>query len=287
MIYKFNDAELQEIENYKALLNEHKEAIYAIPKFYAYNKQQFMEEFPKFVKENNFPDDIELVEFMNGVFTTQENVDKLYSVGQEYSDKEREILLTNDIVLFDRFLYEMWNHEYDFNCNADEEVCEAVGFAMEEVQANERLFKQFFKARKEYYREYNGELDYTDYPNIDDDVLDNIKDVYGGSDIWEYTDALDEINDNQSYSNMVNKITEPSFYADFNPNEILDMLEHDSLRFWYGSYWDIGQEYVIEICCADIPDSIEGFIDYDGIGERFIEDYGTYYECDEGYLVVD
>lgn len=50
------------------------------------------------------------------------------------------------------------------------------------------------------------------------------------------------------------------------------------------TWFDLGYQYIHEICCYEIPDALENYIDYAGYGESF--SYDGFYEYSDGIIEI-
>lgn len=136
----------------------------ALPIFWAFSNEQFMEEMKKRTNATTIEGAAKLVyRFGNGGFYLKKDAEVI----REYFNREDELpsLMKDYDFAFDAIYYEMANHEYHINWQADWDVCSCFGKVeyTDESDELEKYFnelgwgettrKAYIDARKKFYKD--------------------------------------------------------------------------------------------------------------------------------------
>lgn len=132
---------------YSKLKNKHQKEIDAFPLGFAFNESQFNE-------------------MMVNWGLTPEDTDKIYSIGgggyirkcdsealselleRHAAERKAAMAENKDDYLYHMFSYELANHEYGYTYDVTDTL-EALDLTMEEIKADERMYKAFKRAISE------------------------------------------------------------------------------------------------------------------------------------------
>lgn len=112
---------------------------------------------------------------------------------------------------------------------------------------------------------------------------------------WDYVhpkelfDTLKEsgVLDSESKYEVMQAFCEVRGYDEFR-DRVEDMSDNwdDSIYLYKDMDWcDFGEYFIKEICCIEVPEMLDGYIDYAGIGES--KAAGTCYTCESGIIEID
>ena len=149
--------------NYEEWKNNKQKKFDELPIFYAFSDAQFAEQMNKRgLKET---DTDQIYRFGRNGFYLKKDSDRIKNFFEEYdkSDKLSDLMNDHDFAV-DAFLYEMNNHEYAINWQADWEVCNC--FCEKECkygddktyieylteQGHENWISAYMEARKKHYK---------------------------------------------------------------------------------------------------------------------------------------
>ena len=139
------------MENYRQLRERQQQEFNALPIKFAFNKQQF-------------------AEGMAALGLAPEDEDKIYTLGSGsfYRRSDAELIAgtmkrhdrelaeafaadaTGEGFIYSAMLYELDNHEYGYTGDPEDALA-ALGYTLEEVAGDARLYAGFKKAKKEIY----------------------------------------------------------------------------------------------------------------------------------------
>lgn len=148
---------------YKEYREQREKEMNELPIFWAFSTEQFMEEMKKRTRATTVEGAAKLVyRFGNGGFYLKTDAQKV----RDYFNKPDQLpeLMKDYNFAFDAILYEMNNHEYAINWQADWDVCSCFGHVDYSDTEDElqRYFDQlgwedttrcaYFAAKKEHYK---------------------------------------------------------------------------------------------------------------------------------------
>ena len=120
-----------------------------LPIKFAFSQEQFnriLEEFG--LNEDNCVE--KLTRVSSGSYMLKEEVYLLDNLLSQH-EKEFEELLKDDEFVYDMFIYELGNHEYQI-CEDDEDVINGCGLKISQINNDKRLLSLYNKAKKEYWK---------------------------------------------------------------------------------------------------------------------------------------
>lgn len=139
---------------YQKLRKKHQEEINGFPIHFAFGNEQFEELITKLgLSEDPESDNYfgkRLVRVGAGGMVLKEDAPKLAEMLHRHSQEMDDLVAadkTGDGFIFDMFYYELCNHEYGYLYDeAIEDTLNALGYKMEEIEADPRLKNGFDKA---------------------------------------------------------------------------------------------------------------------------------------------
>jgi len=135
---------------YQILKDKQQKEFNAFPMGAAFNRQQFAEMMEKL---GLLPTDTDkIVSIGSGCYIRKTDREALRElIGRLDAEQQKAIAddTTGDGFIFDMFLYELGNHEYCITHDL-EDTLDAVGFSIEEINADRRLLHGLNKAIKVY-----------------------------------------------------------------------------------------------------------------------------------------
>lgn len=139
---------------YQKIRKKHQDEINAFPIYFAFDNEQFDEVIKKLgLSEDKNSENYygkRLVRVGAGGFILKEDAPKLAEMFKAHSQQMSDLIAadkTGDGFIFDMFYYELCNHEYGYVYDeAIEDTLEALGFTMEQIEADPRLKNGFDKA---------------------------------------------------------------------------------------------------------------------------------------------
>jgi hypothetical protein len=131
---------------YKELKNNHQNEVNSFPIFFAFSEDQF-EEGMKTLRLKPYEKELICSVGMGG-FILKADVED-YNNMFSRQDEEMKLSIndyeTGENFIFDMFNYELSNHEYTYTYEIDDTIS-ALGFTIEEIEADERLLRGLNRA---------------------------------------------------------------------------------------------------------------------------------------------
>ena len=148
--------------NYKEYKEKSQEEFNALPIFFAFSNKQFEEEMKKRGLTINDTDKIYKLGHTGGFYLKSDA-----DIIRKYMETPSELpdLMKNPEFAYDAFLYEMYNHEYGINWEADYDVLSCFGKIkytdedddvlkyFDELNFTPETRNAYYSARKTYYKE--------------------------------------------------------------------------------------------------------------------------------------
>lgn len=141
------------MEKYAELRKRQQEEFDKFPLGFAFSQKQFEEMMAKWGLTTDDTDKI--CRLPSGGFLRKTDRDAFRELLQKHERELRDAIdadKTGGGFIFQMFYYELKNHEYGYTGDATETL-DALGYTYEDLQANERLFAGFEKAKARIMRE--------------------------------------------------------------------------------------------------------------------------------------
>lgn len=138
------------MNKYEELRNRQQKEFNAFPLGAAFSNKQFAEMMAKWGLTENNTDKIYSIGA--GCFIRKSDSGAFHEIMERYAKECAEALqadLTGYGYIYDMFRYELANHEYGYTYELDDTL-DAVGFTLDEINADKRLLRGLKKALKAY-----------------------------------------------------------------------------------------------------------------------------------------
>lgn len=136
------------IKQYIDLDIREQEEFAQVPKFFAFGEKQIDENYNKFKKDNPQYTFSTVYHVTGGLYTTQDNVDKMIEISERYAKQRLDLLNKHDDLLKAVLIKEMWNIEYGYYQD-DERLSETILYKKFD-DLTDRELKIYREAQKEY-----------------------------------------------------------------------------------------------------------------------------------------
>lgn len=137
------------MNRYAELRHRQQEEFNALPLGFAFSQKQFDEMMQGWGLDPEKDLD-KILRIPGGGYVQKKDADLLHQTTERH-DKEMEAAIAEDKTgegfIYEMFLYELDNHEYGYTRDT-EDTLDALGYTMEQVQADARLMHGFEKARR-------------------------------------------------------------------------------------------------------------------------------------------
>lgn len=132
---------------YQAMKQKHQEEVDKFPMFFAFSEKQFAEGMTEFGLEVSDTDKIVSISGIGG-FIRETDVEAFREMFLRHEEERKEAIdndSTGEGFVYEMFSYELANHEYGYTHDL-EPALNALGFSLEEVNANKKFLRAFKKA---------------------------------------------------------------------------------------------------------------------------------------------
>ena len=136
------------MNRYADLKQRQQQEFSAFPMQYAFSNRQFAEGMAALGLQPTDTDKI--YKAPGGGFYRREDSQRLYDMMERFDREMQEAVAedkTGDGFIYEMFLYELGNHEYDITMDLDETL-DALGYTLKVIQADARLSHGLEKARQ-------------------------------------------------------------------------------------------------------------------------------------------
>ena len=142
---------MNQFKNYQELMNLNKQEINNFPLFYAFTDQHFEEGMKKLGVEK----EEDICRVTSCTFVRKADYTDFIYLIEKQQERKREAF-NNDEFLKGALMYELINYEYLYTYD-EEPALEALGFSLQDLEANERLKKLLKEATQKLEEEDDEE----------------------------------------------------------------------------------------------------------------------------------
>lgn len=138
------------MNHYTELQKRQQQEVNALPLGFAFSNKQFAEMMEKWgLDPERDLDQICSIGF--GGYIQKKDMDLMHETFARHRAEHAEAIKTDKEYIYQMFLHELDNHEYGYTCDPTDALA-ALGYTLEQVVTDKRLWKGFERACKEIMR---------------------------------------------------------------------------------------------------------------------------------------